>query len=86
MAYQINIPKSVQQQLNHLPEPIYTHIIEDISLLQNNPQPLNAIKIKNHLGYRIQIGDYRILYEIDDQSQIIILRRVEARNKIYHYE
>lgn len=86
MAYQVNIPKTVQKQLDNLPDQIYERIIEDIIQLRNNPRPLNAIKMKNNRGYRMRIGDYRVLYDIDDEAQIIILRRVGHRREIYRYE
>ncbi len=34
----------------------------------------------------MRIGDYRVLYDIDDEDQIITLRRVEHRREIYRYE
>ena len=86
MAYQVNIPKAVQKQLDNLPEQIYERIIEDIIQLRNNPRPFNAIKMKNNRGYRMRIGDYRVLYDIDDEDQIIILRRVGHRREIYRSE
>ena len=86
MAYQVTIPKAVQKQLDLLPEQIYKPLIEEIVLLQNNPIPANVIKLNNNRGYRMQNGDYRVLYDIDDQAQIITLRRVGYRREIYREE
>ncbi|HEY9702778.1 MAG TPA: type II toxin-antitoxin system RelE/ParE family toxin [Allocoleopsis sp.] len=86
MTYKIAIPKTVQKQLDNLHTDIYDRVLAEIILLQNNPRPMNAIKMKNNQGYRMRIGDYRVLYDINDQSQIITLRRVGHRREIYRYE
>jgi mRNA interferase RelE/StbE len=39
--------------------------------------------MKNTEGYRIRMGDYRILYDIDDQAQKIKLRKIGHRRDIY---
>lgn len=86
MAYQVTIPKAVQKQLDLLPEQIYEQLVEDIVLLQNNPLPLNVMKMNNNRGYRMRNGDYRVLYDLDDEAQIITLRRVGYRREIYRQE
>lgn len=47
---------------------------------------MNAIKMKNNQGYRMRIGYYRVLCDINYQSQIITLRTVGHRREIYSYE
>ena len=51
--------------------------------MQNNPRFGNAIKMKNNLGYRLRVGDYRILYDIDDDEQLVTLRRIAHRREVY---
>ena len=44
---------------------------------------MNSLKFKNVPGYRLKVGTYRILYDIKDDAQSIILRRVGHRRDIY---
>ena len=44
--------------------------------------PYQKIQGESHL-YRIRIGDYCVLYEIDDISKIIMVIKVDHRNKVY---
>ena len=83
MSYQIIIPKTVTKQLEKLPQSIHDKVIENIIILQENPRPTNSLKMKNNEGYRLKIGDYRVLYDIDDKTQLITLRRVGHRRESY---
>ncbi len=51
--------------------------------LKDNPRNSNSLKMKNAQGYRLRVGNYRILYDIDDVNQTITLRRVAHRRDIY---
>ena len=83
MTYQLIIPKAVEKQLNKLPNQIRETVIENLLTLQDNPRPPNSLKLKNIQGYRLRVGNYRILYDIDDPTQTITLRRVGHRRNIY---
>ena len=83
MTYQLIIPKAVEKQLNKLPNQIRETMIENLLTLQDNPRPPNSLKLKNIQGYRLRVGNYRILYDIDDPTQTITLRRVGHRRDIY---
>ena len=83
MTYQIIIPKAVEKQLNKLPSQVRESVIENLLTLQENPRPPNSKKLKNTQGYRLRVGNYRILYDIDAPTQTITLRRVGHRRDIY---
>ena len=83
MAYQMIIPNAVQKQIKKLPKDIQDGILDCLIKLQTNPRPSGYLKMKNAEGYRIRMGDYRILYDIDDQAQKIKLRRIGHRRDIY---
>lgn len=83
MSYQIRIPKIVQKQVQKLKDPNKKRVLEALQQLQNDPRFGNAIKMKNSMGYRLRVGDYRVLYDIDDAAQVITLRRVAHRREVY---
>jgi mRNA interferase RelE/StbE len=83
MSYEIIIPKTVQRQINKLPINERNTILKSLVNLQENTRPTNSLKMKNSSGYRLRVGEYRVLYDINDQAQLITLRRIGHRRDIY---
>jgi mRNA interferase RelE/StbE len=83
MSYQVNLPKTVQKQLNKLPQQLKQRILKAIIQLQQEPRPINSLQMKGSQGYRLRIGDYRILYDIDESQQVVNMRRIGHRREIY---
>ncbi|MBE9140556.1 type II toxin-antitoxin system RelE/ParE family toxin [Nodosilinea sp. LEGE 07088] len=84
MSYSIVVPKSVQKQLDRLPEQVYQRILKKIRLLAEEPRPAGSIKLKGvEAEYRFRIGDYRLRYKIDDDNRVIILGRCQHRKNVY---
>ncbi|MCA9931000.1 MAG: type II toxin-antitoxin system RelE/ParE family toxin [Anaerolineales bacterium] len=50
-----------------------------------NPHALhaNVIKLKEHPGYRIRIGDLRVIYLIQDDKMIVLVLKIAPRGKVY---
>jgi len=52
--------------------------------LGGNPRPTGFRKLRGHSNlYRIRVGRYRVVYEIDDQSKMILVTRVRPRQEAY---
>lgn len=83
MSYRIIIPKAVQKQIDKLDNDVQNSVIQSFIKLSENPRSLNSLKMKNMQGYRLKVGDYRILYDIDDNIQTVTLRRIGHRRDIY---
>jgi mRNA interferase RelE/StbE len=73
----------VQKQLNALPQELKQQILKSLIQLQEEPRPANSLQMKGGQGFRLRIGDYRILYDINDISQLVNLRRIGHRREIY---
>lgn len=53
-------------------------------MLVDNPRPDGVVKIKgSDSEYRIRIGDYRIVYEVNDEQLIILLIQCRHRREVY---
>ena len=81
--YQIRILPQAQKDLDDLPSKAFTPIKNKIIQLSQNPRSSNTLKLTNNDGYRIRIGDYRVLYRIDDKSKEIFIYRVKHRKDVY---
>jgi mRNA interferase RelE/StbE len=84
MSYLLVVPKSVQKQLDRLPDQVYQRILKKIRILAEDPRPSGSLKLKGvDAEYRIRIGDYRLRYKIDDDKQLVILGRCQHRRNVY---
>ncbi len=84
MAYLITFRKSASKQIRLLPKTVITKITSAIDELADEPCPANCKKLKGIDGtYRIRIGDYRVLYTIDDNIVTVEVIKVGHRKDIY---
>lgn len=82
--YTINIKKTAVKQINALPKKIKKRVLAKINDLENNPRPSGCMKLKGRKNlYRIRIGDYRIIYSVNDYELIIYIFQVGHRREIY---
>ena len=79
----IKILPAAQKDCDGFSPKAFTKIKEKIIALAKNPRPFGAIKLTNEEGYRLRVGDYRVLYRIDDASKEIFIYRVKHRKEAY---
>jgi len=81
--YTIVLTKKAEKQLDKLPDNIAEPIIEAINNLADNPRPQGYKNLKNRDGYRIRVGDYRVIYEVFDDELLIDIILLGHRKLIY---
>lgn len=83
MKYAVLIERYAQKQIMKLDKQIIPAIKSAIASLADNPRPYGYKKLKGEEAFRIRVGDYRIIYEIDDGKIIITVVSVGHRKDIY---
>ncbi|HEY5041538.1 MAG TPA: type II toxin-antitoxin system RelE/ParE family toxin [Verrucomicrobiae bacterium] len=83
MKFQIILPKSVQKELDRLPDEIANRILARLAALETSPRPADVKKLKGREAWRIRVGAYRVIYEIHDRILQIIVITVGHRREIY---
>jgi mRNA interferase RelE/StbE len=83
--YQINITKHALKEIIGLPAKISKQVSLTIDELAVNPRPVGCKKLKGEKEYlwRVRVGDYRIIYKIEDVVKVIEIRKVGHRKKVY---
>ena len=81
MSYEIHLKTIVERQLDSIKGRTYDSIAKVISALHNSPRPAHTKKLTDTGLWRIRVGNYRIIYAIDDQAKSITIVRVAKRNK-----
>jgi mRNA interferase RelE/StbE len=83
MSYEIEIKPKAIKSLVKISEPFYSAIKKAIYNLSENPRPQGCKKLKGRTGYRIRVGNYRIIYEIFDEILLIDVIDLGHRKDIY---
>jgi len=82
--YQITFKKSALKELSDISKPYSQNIAIAIDKLAENPRPDGVKKLKGEdNAYRIRIGDYRVIYTIEDVIKIVEIQRIRHRKDSY---
>ena len=83
-SYKLQIKRSAQKDLDRLRDSVFDRIDPKILTLAKDPRPPGCKKLKAlEATWRIRVGDYRVLYEIDDNDRKITVVGVLQRDKAY---
>lgn len=82
--YRLQIKRAAEADLRRLPGPVFERINERILALRGEPRPAGVRKLQGREeGWRVRVGDYRIVYQIDDAGRLITIVRVRHRRDVY---
>ena len=82
--YRVSLLRAAERDLNHLSAKLFNRIIAAIQALAKAPRPPGSRKLAgSENDWRIRVGDYRIIYEIDDASGEVRINRVRHRREVY---
>ena len=81
--YSVKFQASAARHLMELPKKDRLRIIGVIELLGGNPLPPKALKLKGRDGYRIRVGNYRIIYSFDSKQLTVLVIEIGHRKEIY---
>ena len=86
MPYVVHLKRSAEKELADLPREVHQRIIKRLLTLKATPRPPGARKLGGGERYRIRVGDYRVLYTIDDALQKIEVSAVGHRREVYRQD
>lgn len=82
--YEVQLERAAERDLRRLSAEDFTRIIAHMKALGGNPRPLGCRKITGSRNdWRIRVGDYRIIYEINDNAMLVRVLRVRHRRDVY---
>jgi mRNA interferase RelE/StbE len=83
MVYEVLLKRSAERELSGLPRPIHDRIVERLTRLAAVPRASGAVKLQGREAYRMRVGDYRVLYVVDDAHRRIEVVAVGHRRDVY---
>lgn len=82
--YEILIERRAERDLKRLPAEEFSRTIRALRALATEPRLAGCRKIEGSKSdWRIRVGDYRVVYEIDDGAQTVRIMRVRHRSEVY---
>ncbi len=81
--YRIEVRRPAERAIHRVPRPDQMRIYQKIKALATDPRPAGCAVLQNAPGYRIRVGDYRVIYEVRDTERLIVIRAAGHRKDIY---
>ncbi|RLQ21957.1 type II toxin-antitoxin system RelE/ParE family toxin [Seongchinamella sediminis] len=81
--FKITFKKSVAKDLRSIPPADVERILQRIDMLAENPRGEGCVKLSAQERYRVRQGVYRVVYEIRDESLIVLVVKVAHRSAVY---
>lgn len=84
MAYAIQVLPRVRRQLRRLPQDVLERVGTAIGKLAETPRPIQCVKLRGRSEQlRVRVGGYRVLYQVDDDAQLVTILAVRHRSAAY---
>jgi len=83
-VYEVLLERRAQRDIKKLPTEVFQRIIPHIKALAEDPKPPGCRKIAGSKNdWRIRIGEYRVIYEIDEHAEAVKVMRIRHRKEVY---
>lgn len=82
--YRLEIKRKASKELAKVRPDVGIKLLKGIAALASNPRPRQSHKLSgSSSSYRLRAGDYRVLYQIDDEIKIVTVYKVGHRREVY---
>ena len=82
--YALEIKQSAQKELDALDDALFSRIDRKILALAETPRPAGCKRLKGYRDkWRVRVGDWRVLYIIDDAAKLVSITRIAHRREVY---
>ncbi len=83
-SYNVDFKPSVHKDFRRLPKSVVERVMKRIEKLKDEPLPHGVEKLEGaERLYRIRVGDYRVVYEVDTQAKEMMILYVRHRREVY---
>ena len=75
------LDRTVQRALDRIREPDFSRVAQTILRLEDNPRPPGCRKLRGKDGWRVRVGNWRVIYHIDDQERVVTIVEIKRRRE-----
>jgi mRNA interferase RelE/StbE len=84
LSYQVDFTPKALKDLEALDRSIQRRVVEKVTALGEDPRPPGAKALQGSKGlYRVRVGDYRIIYTVEDGKLLVLVVSVGHRREVY---
>ncbi len=82
--YAVSFRRSAEKELHRLDSTVQRRVLGAIEHLADAPRPAGCRKLHGSTDtYRIRVGDYRVIYSVDDAILVVAIERIRHRREVY---
>ena len=82
--YRVEVKPSARKELERLSNQVIARITRRLDTLASNARPPGCKKLKGgDQEWRVRVGDYRVVYTVDDQNLLVEVTRIRHRSEVY---
>ena len=82
--FAVEVKPSARKELEALPDNLLARVIRKLEALGLNPRPAGCKKLKGYKDqWRVRVGDWRVVYIIDDTAKVVSVTRIAHRSQVY---
>ena len=83
-SYSVEVKPPARKELEALPDSVLARGLQKMEALRDAPRPAGCKKLKGFKDqWRIRVGDWRVVYIIDDGAKLISITRIAHRREVY---
>jgi mRNA interferase RelE/StbE len=83
VSWTVHVQRSAEKELASVSSKMRQQIGNALHGLENDPFPHGVKKLKAREGYRLRVGDYRILFTVDRTAQVVRIGAIGHRGDVY---
>lgn len=83
MTYAIKYTPAADKEVRSLDPPVRRRVLAAIGRLADDPRPAGCKAMQGRPGYRVRVGDWRVIYLVDDVAVVVMVVRVGGRGSVY---
>lgn len=83
LAYRVAFSERFLRSLEKIPRSVASRVGERLALLEVDPRPSWSKRLRGFRTFRFRVGDYRVLYDVDDEARTVTVRDVAHRSSVY---
>jgi mRNA interferase RelE/StbE len=83
-SYSVEVKPPARKELEALPDNVLARVLQKMDSLRSAPRPAGCKKLKGYKDqWRVRVGDWRVVYIIDDAAKLISITRIAHRGEVY---
>ena len=83
-SYTVEVKPPARKELEALPDNVLSRVVRRLEALADTPRPAGCKKLKGYKDHwRVRVGDWRVVYIIDDAAKVVSVTRIAHRREVY---